>query len=245
MGVDEALLASAAAGGPATLRLYRWSGPWLSLGYGQRLDAERARRCAGAGVGVVRRASGGRAVLHGQDLTYAVAAPAAWLPAGIEASHARLAGALGEALGRLGLAVEAAGAGAGAAPDFDCFARPAAHELCAAGRKLVGSAQRRVAGALLEHGSLRLAPDPPAARAAAGLASEQAVSLRELGVGPPLVELCARLAEAFAAALCARFEPGVLSPSEVASAERRELEPPSPPLSATPGESQGGFRHAR
>ena len=64
---------------------------------------------------------------------------------------------------------------------FDCFQSPAAHEICARGRKLAGSAQRRAGGGVLQHGSLRLGPDPLAARAAAGLAQEGATSLAELG----------------------------------------------------------------
>ena len=55
-----------------SLRFYRWQGPWLSLGYGQILDRERIEACGRAGVGVVRRVTGGRAVLHGSDLTYCV-----------------------------------------------------------------------------------------------------------------------------------------------------------------------------
>jgi len=74
MGVDEALLETAIAEGRPALRLYRWEGPWLSLGYGQTFDAAQREACAAAGVGVVRRVTGGRAVLHGGDLTYAVAA---------------------------------------------------------------------------------------------------------------------------------------------------------------------------
>ena len=76
MGMDEALLASVVAGGPPTLRLYRWQGAWLSLGYSQRLSSRRLAACRQAGVGVVRRVTGGRAVLHGGDLTYAVSVPA-------------------------------------------------------------------------------------------------------------------------------------------------------------------------
>ncbi len=65
MAVDQALLESASLDGVASLRLYTWQGPWLSLGYGQRLEEERRAACDAAGVGVVRRVTGGRAVLHG------------------------------------------------------------------------------------------------------------------------------------------------------------------------------------
>ncbi len=76
MGVDESLLKTAVTAGTPTLRFYRWRGPWLSLGYSQRPQAELYAACSRAGVGVVRRVTGGRAVLHGEDLTYAIAARA-------------------------------------------------------------------------------------------------------------------------------------------------------------------------
>ena len=73
MAVDEVLFASATAGSAPVLRLYEWSGPWLSLGYAQPFSASRGAACRDAGVHVVRRVTGGRAVLHGRDLTYGVA----------------------------------------------------------------------------------------------------------------------------------------------------------------------------
>ena len=75
MGLDEALLRTAVGTGVPCLRFYTWEGPWLSLGYAQPLEAERRAALAGAGVGFVRRVTGGKAVLHGADLTYSVAAP--------------------------------------------------------------------------------------------------------------------------------------------------------------------------
>jgi lipoate-protein ligase A len=227
MGVDEALLASAAEGGVPTLRLYGWQGPWLSLGYGQRLGAERLAACAEAGVGVVRRATGGLAVLHGADLTYAVAAPERLLPAGLRPTYETLAAALQGALRVLGVdAQRSAAAAAGAGPaGFDCFAGPVADELCVGGLKLVGSAQRRGGGGVLQHGSLRLAPDPGPARCATGLGGAAATSLQELGCRVASERLHSVLIEAFAAALDARLERGVLAPAEAALAARRGADP--------------------
>jgi lipoate-protein ligase A len=246
MGADEALLASARARGEAALRLYRWSGPWLSLGYGQRLEPPRREACRAAGVSLVRRATGGRAVLHGADLTYAVVAPASWLPSGLRATYALIGGALEAALRGLGVAAERHADPGPAGAAFDCFASPAADELSAGGRKLVGSAQRRTSSEVLQHGSLRLAPDAPAARGAAGL-TEGATSLRELGceAAPEAVE--AALVQAFAAALGACFARSDLRPDEVRAARQRPAEgPPSlflplPAGGASPGESQGTF----
>jgi lipoate-protein ligase A len=216
MGVDEALLRSAAAGGSPALRFYTWRGPWLSLGYPQPDDPAREAACAGAGVGIVRRCTGGRAVLHGGDLTWALAAPARALPPGVRASARLLAEALAAGLRALGVAVERAGAGPAAAPPgaFDCFARPAPEELCAGGRKLAGSAQRRAGGGVLQHGSLRLEPDPPAARQASGLGGAGATSLRELGLEIGAEALRESLARAFERTLGIRLEPGELAPEE-------------------------------
>jgi lipoate-protein ligase A len=240
MGVDEALLASAAQGGVPSLRLYAWQGPWLSLGYGQRLGEERRAACAEAGVGVVRRATGGLAVLHGADLTYAVAAPERLLPAGLRPTYETLAAALLAALQALGIdaqrsAAATVDAGSGG---FDCFAEPAADELCVGGRKLVGSAQRRGGGAVLQHGSLRLAPDPDRARYATGLGGAGATSLQQLGCRVDSQRLHSVLIEAFAAALDARLERSVLAPAEAAGAARRGVDPPRAVSGFAPGDSQ-------
>ena len=246
MGVDEALLASVAGGGVPTLRLYSWAGPWLSLGYAQRIDPLRAEACRSAGVGVVRRATGGGAVLHGADLTYAVAAPERLLPGGLDASYARLSEGLGRALETLGVAVAAAGP-ARVRPHvrpFDCFAEAAAHELAVGGRKLVGSAQRRRAGALLQHGSLRLRPDPEPAREAAGLRGGEATSLAELGVAAPLQAVRTALIEGLGEVLGARFQPGGLEPAEARQAAERGLYPPSGQGDPDSGSPQGAFSQA-
>ena len=216
MGVDEALLESVSAGAPPTLRFYTWDGPWLSLGYGQSEEPDRLAACERAGVGVVRRATGGRAVLHGADLTYALAVPEGVLPSDLRDSYETVATALLEALGQLGVdagsgPLAAGGPGRG---EFDCFAAPAAHELCAGGRKLVGSAERRTRGGVLQHGSIRLRPDPEPARRAAGLGLETATSLFERGFSGPLEAVTDACCRALARALDAHLDPGDLSAAE-------------------------------
>lgn len=240
MGVDEALLASAAGGAPA-LRFYAWRGPWLSLGYAQRLAPERRAACEAAGVGIVRRSTGGGAVLHGADLTYAVAAPEALLPDGLRATYAAIAGGLVAGLRQLGIAAERTPQAPPRGPGrvFDCFAEPAGDEICVRGRKLVGSAQRRAGGLVLQHGSLRLAPDPPAARRAAGLEASHATSLAELGLVPEPGALEQVLQEALGRALEARFEPSRLDPAEQIAAAGRSGEPLSAGSKNTRGASQG------
>jgi lipoate-protein ligase A len=222
MGVDEALLDSATEG-VATRRLDQWEGPWLSLGYSQWLDPERAAACADAGVGIVHRATGGSAVLHGGDLTYCLAAPEVALPEGLRGSYRLVADALVEGLRTLGVAVQrdASPTGTGASGGFDCFAVSAEDEISAMGRKLVGSAQRRARGGVLQHGSIRLAPDPLDVTRAVGFAPGAATSLAELGMRVPKEAVEKALTAAFRTALGGSLEESVLSASERLRAERR------------------------
>jgi lipoate-protein ligase A len=158
MGIDAALL-RAARKDAAFLRLYRWSPPCLSLG---RNEPARARYDVAAierlGLDVVRRPTGGRAVWHEHEVTYAVAGPATMFGS-LRDTYIRVHTLLAAALGRLGAPVELAqrasgrilGPGSGA-----CFAAPVGGEIVAEGRKLVGSAQIRERGAFLQHGSILL-----------------------------------------------------------------------------------------
>ena len=234
MGVDEALMATAVSTGRPAIRFYRWKGPWLSLGYGQSVSAERLEVCERAGVGWVRRVSGGRAVLHGGDLSYALASRESQLPAGLSASYELVAGALLEALRAIGVRAVARSASSGRPREpfphrfgsqvgeaaatrpsaFDCFARAAGREICVSGQKLAGSAQRRAGGGVLQHGSIRLRPDTPAARHASSLSGSRATSLAELGVDPNPEALQDACVKSFAEDLGAVFEPSSLAGSE-------------------------------
>lgn len=241
MALDEALLAGAGQGAPPTLRLYAWRGPWLSLGYAQTFDDAARESCRAAGVEVVRRVTGGRAVLHGADLTYAVTAPEAALPDGLDASYRVLSDALLAALRTLGVAAERVTNGRGAAGDraaFDCFAEAANDELSVGGRKLAGSAQRRAGGALLQHGSVRLAADPAAAARIAGTGL-QATSLGELGIAPGLARrgLVAALPAALADRLGASMTAGRLAACERDEARRRAVALRRDPLARRAGPS--------
>jgi lipoate-protein ligase A len=161
MALDEALLGRAARTGEAVFRVYTWARPTLSLGRNQTArgvyDPERARAL---GVEVVRRPTGGRAVLHWREVTYSVAAPVA--PGEpLRESYARINRLLLDGLRRLGVGATLARPGAraplpGAAP---CFETPTEGELVVDSRKLVGSAQYREPGALLQHGSILLDDD--------------------------------------------------------------------------------------
>ena len=161
MALDEALMARARRTGETVLRVYGWSRPTLSLGRNQRaagiyhegLLAER-------GVGVVRRPTGGRALLHHREITYSVTAPCDDTGA-VLAEYGRINDLLRTALASLGApVVVAAPEGRAAAPSAaPCFAEPAKGELTLGGRKLVGSAQWRERGAMLQHGSILIDDD--------------------------------------------------------------------------------------
>jgi lipoate-protein ligase A len=168
MAIDEALLRDAAATGAAWLRLYRWAPPCLSLGRNEpALDLYDRAAIERRGMDVVRRPTGGRAVWHEHEVTYAVAAPIAAfgsLRAAYRTTHERLAAALQA----LGLDVELAAERQPAHPPVRptaCFSSAAGGEILVRGRKLVGSAQVRLGAAFLQHGSILLHGSQDAVRA--------------------------------------------------------------------------------
>ena len=164
MALDEALLLVHEAGaGLPTLRVYGWCQPTLSLGYAQNTRQEvDLAACQAQGVAVVRRPTGGRAVLHDQEVTYSVIMPLlADGPSTITEHYRRIGMALAAALQSLGVPVHLARPQVRAAParapaSPACFAALARYELSAAGKKIVGSAQKRAQRALLQHGSIPL-----------------------------------------------------------------------------------------
>ncbi len=162
MAIDEAMLVGVNRGTtPPTVRVYAWEPPTVSLGYAQRIEDELDLEAVDRfGFGVVRRPTGGRAVLHAGELTYSVVGPAGEDPLGrsIMEAYESIARALAAGLGRLGVEVELAPVATeaigrdGASPP--CFASAGRYEIVVGGRKLIGSAQRRVGRGVLQHGSL-------------------------------------------------------------------------------------------
>lgn len=163
MALDEALLERAGATGEAVCRIYSWSRPTLSLGRNQSADGHYdTARAEGLGVDIVRRPTGGRAVLHHREITYAVAAPAPETGS-LRESYAAVNRLLHDALARLGAeVVDAKPAGRAPVPSLaPCFELPTRDELILDGRKLVGSAQWRDDSAFLQHGSILVDDDQP------------------------------------------------------------------------------------
>ena len=164
MAIDEALLGRAAAEDRYQLRFYGWAEPTLSLGYFQSASERESHRPSIA-CSLVRRSSGGGALIHDREITYALAAPKIR-----DARQAqRLYRLVHEAVCRLmrHKGVQATlfdmpkPAGLVAAP-FLCFQRRTVGDVVLDGHKVVGSAQRRVRGALLQHGSILLDASPAA-----------------------------------------------------------------------------------
>ncbi len=161
MALDHAMLAAAAESGETLLRLYSWEQPSVSFGRNQRCDGVYdSARCAAAGIPAVRRPTGGRALLHAREVTYAVAAPNAVAPT-LRGGYEAINDLLLDALTALGVpATRATPAGRTVSPGLaPCFETPSAGELVVGTRKLVGSAQHREAGAFLQHGSILLDDD--------------------------------------------------------------------------------------
>lgn len=164
MALDEALLESCARGdSPPVLRLYAWNPPCLSLGYAQPLHDVDQTRLAALGWDLVRRPTGGRAILHADELTYAVIGPAQHplLAGSVLESYQRLAHALLAALRFLGLPAEMneESLAPEQAANPVCFEVPSTYEITVGGKKLIGSAQARRSGGVLQHGALPLEGD--------------------------------------------------------------------------------------
>lgn len=163
MASDEVLLQSVAEKSRLpTLRLYGWQPKSLSLGYGQRIREVDLDRIQANGWGIVRRPTGGKAILHGDELTYSVTLPLddELAQGDVVESYRRISTALLSALNLLGLAPEAekqAKGNQGLGPV--CFEVPSHYEITADGKKLIGSAQMRRKTGILQHGTLPLFGD--------------------------------------------------------------------------------------
>ncbi len=163
MAADEVLLEGVIAGAPPVLRLYAWNPPAVSLGYFQQLDdgidcAEIQRR----GFGIVRRPTGGRAILHKDEVTYCVCVPENAIRRGnsLMGSYRTISRGIEAGLRLLGIGAELAEhSGLAREQRKDtlptvCFGQPARVDMVAAGRKIVGSAQTRRKQSILQHGSI-------------------------------------------------------------------------------------------
>jgi lipoate-protein ligase A len=217
MALDHALLESVQQHPRAVLRLYRWQPACLSFGRNQpargHYDEAAARE---RGIDIVRRPTGGMAVLHDRELTYAVVAPVDLL-GGPRVTYHIINRALLKALQALGVPASLATKGSRHAfgSAHPCFAESAEGEIVASGQKLVGSAQRCEKRTLLQHGSILLDGAQEAVTHIAGVPFEtggRATTLTAvLGSAPKHADLIAGIAAGFAEVTGIAVVPAALS----------------------------------
>lgn len=238
MAIDETLLERASEKlRLPTLRIYAWEPFCLSLGYGQSVADVDLERLQAHGWHLVRRPTGGKAILHGDELTYSLTLPLddELARGDIIESYRRISRGLMEALHQLGLSPHSERAAAnGEMRGPVCFEVPSHYEITVGGRKLIGSAQVRRRSGLLQHGTLPLYGDIARICEALRFADEDAREAARQHVRARATTLEAALGhrvtyEQVAQAVVAGFErafdivwqDGALSPDEAAEAEQR------------------------
>lgn len=222
MAVDEALLHDAIANGTCWLRMYAWSEPTLSLGYFQKPE-ERLADPELAELPFVRRLSGGGAILHDDEWTYSCVVPAghtlARNPLEIyEVVHSAIVATLRSRGAEVAFRreVQSAAADERGAEPFLCFGRGDPRDLVCRGHKVLGSAQRRRRGAVLQHGSLLLRRSPFAA---------EHPGLVDLVPGLPLIDLEGELAQSIGSALSSECRVGPRDAIDAASSRALQSSP--------------------
>jgi lipoate-protein ligase A len=239
MAIDEAILNAVAEGrSRPTLRFFAWEPACLSLGYGQPWAEVDAERLAARGWTAVRRPTGGRAILHTDELTYSVIAPMdePRVVGSIVDSYRQLSAGLTAGVQRLGLLARSEKNAKPGDGDREvlpvCFEVPSDYEITADGRKLIGSAQVRKRGVVLQHGTLPLTGDIARIVEALVFADEQAraqvrarvhqraATLADVGLDVSWAQAADALQAGFADALTLSLTPADLSPDEWAAAEQ-------------------------
>lgn len=229
MAVDRAILAAYEAGGvPPTVRLYRWSRPTVSLGRFQKLEDVDLEVCAAEGIDVCRRPTGGRGVLHDDEITYSIVTGVRdGLPRGVSASYRHLCGALVKAYRAMGVSAELTGRPRGDRGSGACYLHATDADLSLGAAKLSGSAQVWSAASCLQHGSFVLSRDSALEARVFRLGEEGARALDlstdtiegALGYRPREAELTRQLLAGLAHGLGVTFDFQVLSELEHDAAE--------------------------
>ena len=227
MALDHAL-ARCLDADEGVVRFYAWSPHTISFG---RNEPARGRYdpavAAGEGLGFVRRPTGGRAVLHAQEVTYCAVLPIRAL-GGLRPAYLRINEGLVQGLRALGAPAQVSAEGSVVAPDAGpCFQVPAPGEVVLGGRKLVGSAQVRMGGAILQHGSVILDGDQsPLNRVGGGDADPTPPATLASVLGPVRwATVAGSLAAALEVALGGRWEQGEYSRTELREADGLENDP--------------------
>jgi lipoate-protein ligase A len=235
MAADEAILRAVRTGRiPPTLRFYAWEPACLSLGRAQKVADVDRKALRAAGLDLVRRPTGGKAILHTDELTYSIVAPQEEprVTGSIVESYRRLSAGLLRGLEQLGITDLAADQKEqGRLEGPVCFEVPSNYEITVGGRKLVGSAQMRALGTVLQHGTLPLQgdisricallesrPDPSTVHARATTVEET------LGRSVTWESAAKALSTGLAEALNLHLEPGELTDEELGWTEELRAE---------------------
>jgi lipoate-protein ligase A len=239
MALDEAIYYCYLSGSaPPTLRFYGWSPPTLSVGYFQEINKEINLAGIGErGYGLVRRSTGGRAVLHHHELTYSVVAGIKeGVPDSLIGSYLYISKALVNACRAFGVLAELhEGAAEKAKRTGACFESPSWYELTVSGRKLVGSAQLRQQGSFLQHGSILLdffAKDLGAVLKLNGIPLDiwaekmksKVTSFKDQGVEVTTTELAREIVNSFQNLFDIQMDEGILTSEELAMAMKLRIE---------------------
>jgi lipoyl(octanoyl) transferase len=233
MAIDEAIFReNQRTDTPPTLRFYSWSPPSVSLGYfqatGKEVNVEACRRFS---VDIVRRPTGGKAVLHEDDLTYAVIANerTPLFPPDILGTYKVISSCIALGLSELGIEAEMEGDGRSYRDDSlkaACFSTPSRYELLVKKKKICGSAQLRSKGVFLQHGSIMMDFDPLKTCALLlpqhGDQTWQTKNLRasvtsiheQVGVSVSVEDICHVIKKGFEKKLDIAFVEGCLTPAE-------------------------------
>ncbi len=139
-----------------TIRFYQWDPPCLSLGYAQSLSEIDSDNCKSRNVNIVRRVTGGRAVLHDAELTYSVVAPQKFFPKSLSESFIIISSPILKTLNQFGMKCSFSSCHSTKPRTPICFQEKSSHEITISGKKIVGSAQARIGGTVLQHGSIML-----------------------------------------------------------------------------------------
>ncbi|MDY0087265.1 MAG: biotin/lipoate A/B protein ligase family protein [Coriobacteriia bacterium] len=236
MAVDRAILAARARDtAPATLRIYSWVRPTVTLGRFQDAAGVDLGLCDTCGIDVVRRFTGGRGVLHDNEITYSVVASTAdGVPRGVAASYRFLCQGLVSAYHHLGMDAQLTRRNVGTASSAACYLHATPADLSLGARKLSGSAQVWQGSAVLQHGSFTISRDAGLeaevfrlSQDASRLLVESTATLSGRGAGvPERAEIVSAVVRGFAEGLGITLTPGVLSAEEehLAHMFAREIE---------------------
>ena len=228
MAIDQALLKLHVLGqSPPTLRFYQWLPPAISIGYFQKPETVNLSLCSSLGIDVVRRPTGGRAVLHQNELTYSlIAGLKEGIPSSLPEAYGLICQGLLAGFRMIGIEAQMGQEKLTGSPPDICFLRSSISDIVCQGKKFVGSAQMWSGSSLLQHGSILLEPqketwanlmrlNPDSQEKLYSKLESRTTSLIELlGYGIETDRIRDAIIEGMASILGVTFETGQLSPEE-------------------------------